>query len=72
MNLKGRQIVGGLCIVGGSAAYVWLMAAELVPTTVELAAAFGMSAPAPAVWIGLTAAALAVVFGVDRAFSRKG
>ena len=57
--------------MGGTVAYLWLMAAEVVPTAVDLAAAFGMSAPAPAVWVGLTVAALAVVCGVDRAFSRK-
>ena len=71
MRLKGRQVVGGASIAGGVGAYLWLMAAELVPTTVELAAAFGMSAPAPTVWTGLTIAALAVVFGVERALSKK-
>ena len=71
MKLNGRQTAGVACIVGGAAAYLWLMAAEVVPTAVDLAAEFGMYAPAPAVWIGLTVAALAVVFGVDRAFSRK-
>ena len=72
MKLKVRHIAGGACVLGGAGAYLWLMTAELVPTAVELAAAFGMSAPAPAVWFGLTAAAVAVVFGVDRAFLRKG
>ena len=71
MKLNGRQTAGVACIVGGTAAYLWLMAAEVVPTAVDLFAEFGMSAPAPAVWFGLTAAALAVVFGVDRVFSRK-
>ena len=69
--MSRRQTAGVACIVGGTAAYLWLMAAEVVPTAVDLAAAFGMSAPEPAVWVGLTVAALAVVFGVDRAFSRK-
>ena len=69
--MSRRQTAGVACIVGGTAAYLWLMAAEVVPTAVDLAAAFGMSAPAPAVWVGLTVAVLAVVFGVDRAFSRK-
>ena len=71
MKLNRRQIAGGACILVGTVAYLWLMAAEVVPTAVDLAAALGMSAPAPAVWVGLTVAALAVVFGVDRAFSRK-
>ena len=71
MKLNRRQIAGGACILGGTVAYLWLMAAEVVPTAMELAAEFGMSAPVPAVWVGLSVAALAVVFGVDRAFSRK-
>ena len=71
MKLNRRQIAGGACILGGTVAYLRLMAAEVVPTAVDLTAAFGMSAPVPTVWVGLTVAALAVVFGVDRAFSRK-
>ena len=71
MKLSRRQTAGVACIVGGTAAYLWLMAAEVVPTAVDLAAAFRMSAPVPAVWVGLSVTALAVVFGVDRAFSRK-
>ena len=71
MKLNGRQIVGGLCFVSGSGAYVWLMAAALVPTAVGLAANFGVSATAPGAWIGLTAAALAFVLGVDRGLLRK-
>ena len=62
MKLNRRQIAGGACILGGTVAYLWLMAAEVVPTAVDLAAAFRMSAPAPAVWVGLTVAALTVVF----------
>ena len=71
MKLNGRQIVGGLCIASGSGAYVWLMAAALVPTAMELAANFGVPASAPVAWIGLTAAALAVALGVDRGLLRK-
>ena len=71
MNFSGRQIAGGALIAGGTAAYLWLMAAELVPTAVELSAALGMSVPAPAAWVGLTAAALAVALGLDRALSRR-
>ena len=37
--------------MGGTVAYLWLMAAEVVPTAMELAAEFGMSAPVPAVWV---------------------
>ena len=70
MRLKVRHIVGGACIVGGSAAYLWLMSAELVPTALELAGNLGLSASAPAAWTGLTAAALVVVMAVDRGLSR--
>ena len=56
MKLGGHQIVGVMCIGGGVVAYVWLMAAALVPTTVELAEAFSVPIPAPIAWIGLTAA----------------
>ena len=71
MKLGRHQLVGGMCIVGGAVAYVWLMAATLVPTTVELAAAFSVPISAPLAWIGLTATALAVVFGLDKGLSHK-
>ena len=71
MKLKQHHIIGGACIVGGVGVYIWLMSAELVPTALELAGNLGVPVPAPAAWVGLTAAALAVVFGVDRAFSRR-
>ena len=47
------------------------MAAEVVPTALELAGNLGVPATAPVAWVGLTAAAFAVVFGLDRTFSRK-
>ena len=71
MKLKGRQAVGGAFVVGGIAAYLWLMAAELVPASLELAAALGIPASAPVAWVGLTAAALATVAVVDRGLSRR-
>ena len=71
MKSKARQIVGGIFIVGGAVAYVWLMAAELVPAAVELAEAFGVPLPGPVAWIGLTVAALAVTLVVDRRLSRN-
>ena len=71
MKVGGHQTVGGMCVVGGVVAYVWLMAAALVPTTVELVAAFGVPVAAPLAWIGLTAAALAVALGLDRGLSRR-
>ena len=39
MKLNRRQIAGGACILVGTVAYLWLMAAEVVPTAVDLAAA---------------------------------
>jgi len=71
MELQRRQITGGLFIVGGAAAYLWLMAANVVPTALELAGNLGVPATAPIAWIGLTSAAFAVVFGVDRALSHR-
>ena len=69
MKLQRRQIAGGACILGGTVAYLWPMAALVVPTAVELAANLGMPSHVPATWTWLTAAALLVVFGVDRVFS---
>ena len=71
MNFRRRQMAGGACMLGGTVAYLWLMAALLVPTAQELADSLGVSSPVPVAWIGLTAAALLVALGVDRAFSRK-
>ena len=70
MRLSRRQIAGGACIVGGMIAYFWLMAAEVIPTALDLAASLGMPASTPIAWTGLTVAALAVVFGVDRTLRR--
>ena len=71
MKLKERQIVGRACMVGGAVAYLWLMAAELVPATVELTTTLGAPVSVPVAWVGLTAAALVVALGLDKAFSRK-
>ena len=71
MKMNGRRTAGGTCILVGMAACLWLMAAEVVPTAMELVANLGVSVPVPVTWIGLTVAALAVVSGADRAFSRK-
>ena len=71
MKLNGRQLAGGACILGGTVAYLWLMAAQIVPMATELAANLGVHVPVPFTWIGLTAAALIVVYGVGRVFSRK-
>lgn len=71
MKLSRRQTAGLACIVGGTVAYLWLMAANVVPTALELAGSLGVPAFAPIVWSGLTSAAFAVVFGVDRALSHR-
>ena len=71
MKLNRRQTAGLACIVGGTVAYLWLMAAVVVPTALELAGSLGVPVFAPIAWIGLTAAAFAVVFGVDRTFSHR-
>ncbi len=71
MKLQRRQIAGGACILGGTVAYLWLMAALVVPTALELAASLGVPSPVPVTWAGLTAAALLVALGMDRVFSRR-
>ena len=71
MKLTGRQIAGGACMVGGAFAYLWLMAAELVPAAVELTTTLGAPVSVPVAWVGLTAAALAVALRLDRALSRR-
>ncbi len=71
MKMSRRQMAGGACMLGGTVAYLWLMAAFLVPTAQELSAGLGVPSPEPVAWIGLTAVALLVALGVDRAFSRK-
>ena len=71
MKLRGRQIVGGAFVVGGVGAYLWLMAAELVPMSLELTAAVGIPASSPVAWVGLTAAALAIVAVLDRGLSPR-
>ena len=71
MKLNRRQTAGSACIVSGTVAYLWLMVAMVVPAALELAESLGVPTSAPVAWVGLTAAAFVVVFGVDRTFSRK-
>ena len=71
MKLTGRQVAGGAFIAGGVVAYLWLMAAELVPAAVELTTTLGAPVSVPVAWVGLTAAALAVALRLDRALSRR-
>ena len=67
MQLNGYQIIGGFWIIVALFGYVWWMAAQVVPTTMELAAVLGMSVSAPAAWIVLTTIALLLALGVGRA-----
>ncbi|MDE2715789.1 MAG: hypothetical protein OXI33_02095 [Chloroflexota bacterium] len=71
MKLSRRQIAGLACITGGTVAYLWLMVAMVVPTALELAGSLGVPTSVSVAWTGLSAAAFAVVFGVDRAFSYR-
>lgn len=66
IDMNGHVVVGGSFIGAALVGYVWFMAAELVPATVELAAVLGMSVSAPVAWLGLTAVAIAVVVGVNK------
>ena len=67
MHINGYQIIGGFWIIVALIGYVWWMAAQVVPTTMELAAVLGMSVSAPAAWIVLTTIALLLALGVGRA-----
>ena len=67
MHINGYQIIGGFWIIVALIGYVWWMAAQVVPTTMELAAVLGMSVSAPAAWIVLTMIALLLALGVGRA-----
>ena len=67
MHINGYQIIGGFWIIVALFGYVWWMAAQVVPTTMELAAVLGMSVSAPAAWIVLTTIALLLALGVGRA-----
>ena len=67
MHINGYQIIGGFWIIVALFGYVWWMAAQVVPTTMELASVLGMSVSAPAAWIVLTTIALLLALGVGRA-----
>ena len=67
MHINGYQIIGGFWIIVALFGYVWWMAAQVVPTTMELAAVLGMAVSAPAAWIVLTTIALLLALGVGRA-----
>ena len=67
MHINGYQIIGGFWIIVALFGYVWWMAAQVVPITMELAAVLGMAVSAPAAWIVLTTIALLLALGVGRA-----
>ena len=67
MHINGYQIIGGFWIIVALFGYVWWMAAQVVPITMELASVLGMSVSAPAAWIVLTTIALLLALGVGRA-----
>lgn len=71
MNSIMRYLSGGACIVGGTAAYLLLMAMEVVPTALELAGNLGMTVSARDAWIGISAIAITVALGLDRLLSRR-
>ena len=71
MNRVMRYLSGGVCIVGGTAVYLLLMAVEVVPTALELAGNLGMAVSARDAWIGISAIAITVALGLDRLLSRK-
>ena len=71
MKMSKRQMAGGACMLGGTVAYLWLMAALVVPTALELVASLGVPSSVPVAWFGLTAVALLVVLGVDRTVFKK-
>ena len=67
MHINGYQIIGGFWVIVALFGYVWWMAAQVVPITMELAAVLGMAVSAPAAWIVLTTIALLLALGVGRA-----
>ena len=69
MPVPGAHIAGTVLVAGAIAAYVSLMSVELVPATMELLGELGMSASTPVAWTGLTVAAAALTFGLDRGVS---
>ena len=71
MKPKRRQIFGWICVVVGVGVYLWLMAAEVVPTALELSGNIGMSVSARDAWLGISAIAIAVALSLDRWLSRK-
>lgn len=71
MNRVMRYLSGGTYIVGGTAAYLWMMKVEVVPTALELAGNLGMTISARDAWIGISAIAITVALGLDRLLWRR-
>ena len=69
MPVPGAHIAGIVLIAGAIAVFISLMSVELVPATMELLGEFGHSVSTPVAWGGLTVAAAALTFGLDRGVS---
>ena len=69
MAVPGAHIAGTVLIAGAIAVFISLMSVELVPATMELMGEFGHSVSTPVAWGGLTVAAAALTFGLDRGVS---
>ena len=71
LNSIMRYLTGGACIVGGTVAFLLVMAVEVVPTALELAGNLGVTVSARDAWIGISAIAITVALGLDRLLSRR-
>ena len=71
MNSVMRNLSGGTCIMGGTAAYLLVMAVEVVPTAMELAGSLGVTVSARDVWIGISAIAITFALSLERLLSRS-
>ena len=71
MNSLMRYLSVGARIVCGTAAYLLVMAAVVIPTALELAGNFGMSVSVRDAWLGISAITITVALGLDRLLSRR-
>ena len=65
------NLSGCVCIGGGTADYLLVMAVEVIPTTMEFAGNLGMTFSTRDTWLGVSAMALAVALRLDRLLSRS-
>ena len=66
MKLNSCRMTGGFCVVAALAGYLWWMATQVVPVTLELASVLGMPVSAPVAWVVLTALAALLALGAGR------